>query len=200
MSDIDEVFSATRYGTQYLGVKEGDVGWIIDNLDARIALTDFDTDNPEITTLEIDEYTGEVFAVGKVSGQDTDTIVYKWDDENSFEFRWQWKSKQEVIPRPVNMGAVMVHLEELGPGVPVYMPDPGDQTWPDEYQNMDPRTQVLVELYCNDTLRWTGICENREQVRIDSGYKGDTWEVKVYGQVRVYSIALAETGRELQGV
>tara|TARA_R110000772_G_scaffold235182_2_gene346781 strand:- start:4997 stop:6520 length:1524 start_codon:yes stop_codon:yes gene_type:complete len=188
-----DTMSSARWGTQYVSLETNNQGFIIDPQEARIALTDIKGSN-NIVAVSSDIYTGDVYVVG---GDD----VFLWDDRTAPEVDYIWKSKQVVLPTPVNHGAVMVHLEpnatEYFPTTPVTTPP-----FPSEYLSlsMDKKTEVLVEIWCNDARIFVGKCGDREQVRVPSGKKGDAWEVRITGQVRVYSINITEVGRGLARV
>lgn len=178
--------SATRYGTQYISIEANNVGFIIDTSETRIALTDFIGSN-SVTAVSSDVYTGDVYLIGGDN-------VYLWDDRTAPEVDYYWKSKQVMLAKPVNHGAVMLHLEpnatEYIPATPVAAPP-----FPSEYATIDKKTEALVEIWCNDTRVFVGACGDREQVRIPSGKKGDAWELRITGQVRVYSVTVTEVGR-----
>lgn len=187
--------SAARYGTQYICVERPATGFIIDTLEPRIAFTDYQFGGSlNIVSFSEDYYTGDIYLVA-------DDNVYLWDDSETEEVDYVWKSKQEILPMPRNFGAVMVHLEERQneyiPTNPLPRPP-----YPNEYVTEDPAfigldktKEVLVEVYVNDQRILVASAGDREQVRIPSGIKGDAWEVRVTGQCRIYSVALTETGR-----
>lgn len=192
--DISQEYSAARYGTQYTALK-GDGGFTIDTLEPRIALSDIDMyyKTPALDTFENDMYTADVWAISQAN-----RTVYKWDEFSAGDMRYAWKSKQQVFSEPVNFGVVMVHLE------PVESPDTSDVDmggiWPPELSDIDHGREVLVEVYANDEKVWVGACANRTPVKLPTGFKADSWEVAIYGECRVYSISLTETGRGQAGV
>lgn len=183
----DERISAARYGTQYIAIERPQVGFIIDNLEPRIALTDIVFPDLAFVSLDEDYYTGRVYAVAG------DT-VYEWDPVVGEEVDWIWKSKQYIVEAPSNFGAVMVHIEprenEYIPATALPVPP-----FPPEYAAIDKKTQVLVEVFMNDRRILAQPASDREQVRLPSGDKGDAWEIRITGQCRLYSVALTETGR-----
>lgn len=188
--DISVEMSAARYETQYIATQTGGAGFLIDNLDPRVALNDWDMyySLPNISTLMNDMYTGQIYALSQ-----SDRSIFLWDSYSANEMRYAWRSKQQVFPKPVNFGSLEVHLE------PVQYPDDssGDMggVWPDEIDNIDHGNEVLVEVYANDKRVWVGGVGDRNPVRLVVGYKADTWEIAIYGECRVYSVAMTETGR-----
>lgn len=59
---------------------------------------------------------------------------------------------------------------------------------------------VIVRVYGDDVLRWTGIVNSEAVYRLPSGYKAVKWEIEVLGDVPLYSLALAETAKVLENV
>jgi hypothetical protein len=181
-----DTMSAARYGTQYICFGRPSNGFVIDILESRVALTDVLFNDPNISTLNEDYYTGDVYAVAG-------DVVYRWDDSGAEEIDYIWKSKEFVLPLPVNMGAVMVQFEPRD--VQYSPPSPLPIQYPPEYDSVNKLTEVLVEIYMNGDRVAAVACENKEQVRLPSGEKGDSWEIRIVGQCRLYSVALTETGR-----
>lgn len=75
---------------------------------------------------------------------------------------------------------------------PVY-PDINDFTVPDG-------VYVTVKLYGDGVLRWTGYVSSADPVRLPSGYKATEWELEVTGAVKLSTIVLASTIKELEQV
>lgn len=181
----DEIFAA-RYGTQYVAVKSAGSGFIIDGLETRIALTDLIFELPFVAFDE-DYYSGRTYAIAG-------DVVYEFDPPAGEEVDWVWKSKQFLLAKPANMGAIMVHIE---PRDNEYVPTASlpDPPFSVEYAAIDKRTQVLVEVFQNDVRVFVGPASDREQVRLPSGKMGDAYEIRITGQCRLYSVALTETGK-----
>jgi hypothetical protein len=183
---LSDTTSAARYGTQYVAIEDTNAGFIIDGQETRIALTDLAFELPFVSFDE-DYYSGRIFGVAG-------DVVYEFDPPAGDEIDWIWKSKQFLLPMPVNFGAVMVHIEpravEYVPGGPLPSP-PFDAA----YDTIDKTTQVLVEIFQNDERVFVGPAGDREQVRLPSGTMGDAYEIRITGQCRLYSVALTETGK-----
>ena len=192
-SYLSSTMSSVRYGTQYLSLSSTGVGSIIDTLEPRVAFTDIALGQatPAVAFTK-DFYTGDVYVI---AGDD----VYLWDDPNADEIDYVWKSKQFTTATPVNFGAAMVYLEERDS---VYdsgtsLPDP---PFSDEYQLVDKAREVLLEVFMDNELVAAVPARDRFPVRLPSGRKGTLWEIRVTGQCRVYSVALAETAKGLADV
>jgi hypothetical protein len=78
-------------------------------------------------------------------------------------------------------GAVLVPVPEVG------------QPWPG--------TDVLsVEFFANDQLVHTKVIDSTDMFRLPSGFKATRWRVRLTGSVKVKSVKIAETGKELRTV
>lgn len=66
--------------------------------------------------------------------------------------------------------------------------------------NPSPPPGVVVRIYGDDVLRWTGLINSETVRRLPSGYKAVKWEIEVLGSVPLYSMALAETAKVLEQV
>jgi len=67
-------------------------------------------------------------------------------------------------------------------------------------QNVAGAVQVIISMRNNSSVweevfSWTVTDEG--QYRIPTGFKSDMWQVKLIGNVPVYSFSMAETGKEL---
>ena len=59
---------------------------------------------------------------------------------------------------------------------------------------------VLFQLYADKIIKFQRYINNNEVFRLPAGYKTDTWEVRVSGNVQIRAIHLAETPIGLKGV
>lgn len=57
---------------------------------------------------------------------------------------------------------------------------------------------VLVSLYCDDRLIYTGQYTNRGVYRLPSGFKGQTFELRIAGNIELRYVKVAETVKELK--
>jgi hypothetical protein len=68
-------------------------------------------------------------------------------------------------------------------------------------QSLNPlNNAILFQLYSDKVLRFIKYVNNGDVFRLSSGYKTDTWEARVSGNVRIRAIHLAETPLGLKGV
>lgn len=180
---------AERLTSRYIASKNDTKGYIIDGLEARIALTDL-VGWVTVGDINIDTYTGDVLAI---SGD----AVYSWDDPEEIEADYRWKSKKFVLQKPASMAALMLHIEPReDEWIPSTIYNPG-YDFPD---GMDKKTQMLVRVWGDGDLIFERAVSDREQCRLPSDTMYMIYEVEVQGQCRVHRIAIAETGRELETV
>lgn len=97
------VMWAAKNETQYLAFCSDCLGITIDPVEPLATFTEVDAiDN--VDYVQTDEFTGDVFVL--VNG-----IVYEWDNVDFPRLNYQWRSKEYIFPKPVNLGAARVDLE-----------------------------------------------------------------------------------------
>lgn len=186
---LDSNTRSERLGTRYIASKSDTKGYVIDGLDPRIALVDL-VGWLTVGNISADDYTGDVLAISV-------DAVYAFDNPTGGEIDYRWKSKKFVTKKPVNFGALMLHIDtRTTEWTPTPLLNPG-YTYPLE---IDKKTQMLVKVWADDRLVFNRAVSDREQCRLPSDFVATAWEIEVQGQCRVQRIALAETGRELESV
>jgi hypothetical protein len=177
---------AERMDTRYIASKTDSKGYVIDGQEERIALVDL-VGWVTIGDISSDGFTGDTLAISF-------DAVYAFDNPEGIEIDYRWKSKQFVMAKPVNMGALMLHLEERETEwLPSTILNPAYDYPPD----INKRTQMLVRVWADERLVFEQAVSDREQCRLPSDFMATVWEIEVQGQCRVERIGLAETGREL---
>ena len=99
----------------------------------------------------------------------TNGTVYEWDDTAQPKQTLQWKSKVITLKDYKNLGAARV-VADYAPG-----------------------KSVTFKLYADKALVFTTTVTDNKPFRLPSGYRTDTYEVEVLGDIRVRSVHLAET-------
>jgi hypothetical protein len=129
-----------------------------------------------------------------VSGVDGDII--RWDDPAQPNSDYTWKSKVFISQVPFNMGAARVVGDYIGVMVsPVW--SEYDVDWEDADITWDVAEPVTFKLYANKSLVFTTTRGNSDVFRLPAGYKTDTYEIEVNGNVRIRSVHLGETPTSL---
>lgn len=108
---------------------------------------------------------------------DTTGDVFEWDPLVGDKLLQTWKSKTIITPNMVNMGAARVVADYSAAAEPVTF-----RFWVDK------------ELIFEDTITDSGV------FRLPTGYRSDTFEVGVSGEVRIRAIHLAINPTALKGV
>jgi hypothetical protein len=135
-------------------------------------------------------------ATGKLYYAEGDSgDVYLWGDLTQPFVTQQWKSKVIVTKDYLNLGAARV-VADYADLTSVW----GQTTslWSqttDLWNNVD---QITFRLWADKELVYTVDINDSNIFRLPTGYKSDTFEVGVEGNVRVRSIHLAETPTGLQ--
>lgn len=65
-------------------------------------------------------------------------------------------------------------------------------------QQSEPSVRLLV--YANGELRFDRVITTQNMFRLPSGFKADVWQFEIIGNTTVYSLQVAETGKELEAV
>jgi hypothetical protein len=116
--------------------------------------------------------------------------VNEWDDLTQPALTMEWKSKVIVTKDMLNLGAARVIADY----------STVTSTWEDEQvewnaalTNWDNADEVTFRLWVDKQLIFTTAVNNVDGFRLPTGYRTDTFEVGVEGNVRVRAIHLAET-------
>jgi hypothetical protein len=166
-----------------------DLGAIIDIGDPRMGYTRLY--HPEATdNCWNDDWTGEVFTI-------RDGVVY-WLDLDSSRARepFKWRSKILETPNQRNFGAMRVFFETY-PDSPVLNPVPNAGL----EQQLAADQWGLVRVYADGILRFTRELRTSGQTfRLPSGFKATFWQVEIEARVKVLSVEIATTTKELGSV
>jgi len=173
-----------RHRAQYIAIhNEG--GFIFDGTDKHtgfVLLNNLDN----ATSIWNDEFEGNTYAM-------IDGNVYLWDSPSTDHQTYQWKSKQFYAPAPISLGAVHV---TSSPRVDDVLP-------PDPSGLLPDGVHVRFRVFSGPDL--TLIMERdiekpTDIFRLPSGFRAFDWQIELIGRVRINSVELASTMKELQGV
>jgi hypothetical protein len=130
-----------------------------------------------------------------VSGTNGD--IFEWDNLSQPPVTQEWKSKVIVTKDMINLGAARVVADYASV----------TQTWDNEVQqwnlalsNWDKPDDITFKLWVDKELVFTTAVNNSGTFRLPTGYRTDTFEVSVEGNIRVRAIHLAETPLGLREV
>lgn len=116
--------------------------------------------------------------------------VYEWDDLAQPAQTMEWKSKVIVTKDMVNLGAARVIADY---STVTSMWDTDVQLWNAALTNWNNADEITFRLWADKELIFTTTVNDVAGFRLPTGYRTDTFEAGVEGNVRVRAIYLAET-------
>lgn len=143
--------------------------------------------------------------------------LYQWDSPDQQLSLMDWKSKDFAVDTPVNMGVCKIYGDFTTPDYAAdnaaivaanaliiddmgYMggDEVADETEVagdvlESLRSSSVDAQVLFQLWTNKTLRWQRYVSTSTPFRLPTGYKTDTYAVKVSARFRIHAILMAET-------
>ena len=143
-----------------------------------------DTD-PVFTASWYDTQTGKLYYVSGTLGD-----IYEWDDLSQPALTVEWKSKVIVTKDMLNLGAARV-VADYSAVTATW--DTDVQIWNAALTNWDLADEITFRLWVDKQLIFTTTVNDVDGFRLPTGYRTDTFEVGVEGNVRVRAIHLAET-------
>lgn len=175
------------YGDSYFGSHS--TGSIVFERDEQIGGFFVDIEY-KFTAAFYEPVTGKLFYVSGTNGD-----ILLWDDADQPAATQEWKSKTIVTKDFINLGAARV-IADYSALTSVW--NFTTDTWEDLDQLWNNTDQVTFNLYVNKELIFSAGINDVNMFRLPTGYKSDTFEVGVEGNVRIRSIHLAETPTGLQ--
>ena len=184
--------TATFYDSMYFGSHSTGSFFYRKGQDPQ-ALGDFVDHDPIFTATWSDPRSGYLYYVTGVNGD-----IVRWDDPAQPYSGYTWKSKVFVSQEPFNMGAARVVADYVGIVVsPLW--NEYDVAWELADLAWDVTEPITFKLFVNKALQFTTTRASSDTFRLPQGYKTDTYEVEVSGNVRVRSIHLGETPLSFKG-
>jgi hypothetical protein len=188
--DIDPTtVVAEYYGENYFASHS--TGSFVFEQDAKIGGFFVDT-APEFTASWYDTQTGRLYYVTGTLGD-----VSEWDDLAQPALTMEWKSKVIVTKEMLNLGAARV-IADYSTVTTTW--DAETVAWESALTNWDNPDEITFKLWVDKQLLFTTTVNDMDGFRLPSGYRTDTFEVGVEGNVRVRAIHLAETMSGLREV
>ena len=102
----ENILSAARYQTKYIGMTSAGMGFMLDWRDTRVAYTELSAQTP-FSVIWVDDYTGQLHAMAS-------NVVYQWGDQDAGRHNLLWRSKEFVFPQPMNLACALVEMD-VGP-------------------------------------------------------------------------------------
>lgn len=123
-----------------------------------------------------------------VSGDDGD--IYQWDDLNQPAVVQEWKSKVITTKDMINIGAARV-IADYTDTTTTW--DTDTNTWNGTSEYWNAAESMRFKLWVDKQLIYNEVISDSEPFRLPSGYRSDTFEFSVTGNIRVRAVHLAET-------
>jgi hypothetical protein len=125
----------------------------------------------------------------------TDGDVYEWDNLNQPALTQEWKSKVIKTTDMINLGAARV-IADYAEATTTW--DAASQQWQLDTSPWAGVDNITFKLWVDKQLLMTTLVEDMNVFRLPTGYRSDTFEVGVAGDVRVRAIHLGETPLSLK--
>jgi hypothetical protein len=180
---------AEYYGENYFASHSG--GGIIFEQDQRTGGFFVETDY-SFSASWYDYVTGKLYYVSGTNGD-----IYQWDDLDQPSVTQEWKSKVLITKGMMNFGAARVVADYAAETAT------WDQTttlWNGTstlWSSVDP---VTFKMWVDKALIFTTTLSDGKVFRLPTGYRTDTVEVGVEGNIRIRAIHVAETSFGLREV
>jgi hypothetical protein len=116
--------------------------------------------------------------------------IFEWDDLAQPPTTVQWKSKVITTKDYLNLGAARVVADYTTTTILWNNATTNWETTTSLWSGVDP---ITFKLYANKSLVYETTLVNSEIFRLPTGYRTDTYEVEVMGNLRIRSVHLAET-------
>jgi hypothetical protein len=161
-------------------------GAYIDINDSRVAFSTISTDVP-VRSVYADFWTGEVFV-------HRDDGVF-WLNQSATRPRdpFIWRSKILETPNQRNFEAMRVYFTTF-PNTPEL--NPVQNVSPN--QTLQPDQWGIIRVYADGVLRFTReLRESGQFFRLPSGFKATFWQIEIEARVRIDSVEIATTARDL---
>jgi len=136
-----------------------------------------------------DSLTGILYVASGETGD-----IYQWDDLTQPPYTQEWKSKVIVTKDYINLGAARV-VADYGGAIA-----PADANWEDVEGNWEDTDltwssgdTLTFKLWADKQLIFTTELTDSKIFRLPTGYRSDTFEFSVEGNIRVRAVHLAET-------
>lgn len=149
----------------------------------QMVFCDFD-----FTAAWFDSLTGTLYCV---SGDNGD--IYEWDKLDQPPYTVEWKSKVIKTKDFINLGAARVVADYAGGSQITAIWNEITDQWQACQLSWAGNDNVTFKLWADKELIFTTTLSNDKMFRLPTGYRTDTFEFSVSGNVRIRAVHLAET-------
>ena len=125
----------------------------------------------------------------------TDGDIYEWNDLAQPMVTQTWKSKVINTKDMINMGAARI-IADYGDTTSIW--EETTTTWNATTDTWDAPDALTFKLWVDKELIYTTIVNDDLTFRLPTGYRSDTFEIEVSGNIRVRAVHLGETPLSLR--
>lgn len=133
---------------------------------------------------------GQLFCVAGTNGD-----VFEWDNLSQPALTQEWKSKVIKTPDMINLGAARV-IADFAEVTSTW--DAASQQWQADTSPWSTADNLTFNFWVDKQLLMTTTVTDTGTFRLPTGYRSDTFEVGVTGNIRVRAIHLGETPLSLK--
>ena len=137
-----------------------------------------------------DPIEGRLFCV---TGEDGD--IYEWDNLNQPALTQEWKSKVIKTTDMINLGAARIIADY---DLTTAKWEEVSELWEDYTAPWATVNNITFRLWVDKQLVMETVVGDKDMFRLPTGYRSDTFEVGVEGDIRVRAIHLGETPLSLK--
>lgn len=178
---------AEYYGDNY--VASHSTGGLVFERDEKVGGFFVDTDYT-FTASWYDPIEGKLYYVSGTNGD-----IYEWNDLTQPAVTQTWKSKVINTKDMINMGAARI-VADYGDTTEVW--NETTTTWNATTDTWDAPDALTFKLWVDKDLIYTTIVNDDLTFRLPTGYRSDTFEIEVSGNIRVRAVHLGETPLSLR--
>lgn len=154
----------------------------------------FNTDDFAFTSSWYDSLTGKLYVTAGTAGD-----IYEWDNLSQPPQMMEWKSKVIITKDMLNIGAARVVADYAG-DIHLIPWENATTVWETTTYTWNSANPVTFKLYADKEEIFSIDLTDSSTFRLPTGYRTDTYEVSVTGDVRIRAIHLAETPLGLKEV
>lgn len=182
---------AIKFGSAYMALERNSAsttGFTLDVSDPRIAYTELEGDD-ELVSIDVDPWSDTAIII-----RDGNVYSMPIPDGTAFE-PFLWRSKLFQLPDKDNYGAMKVYFT-VPSGTAALAP-----TRTTSPETLASDMYAVLRVYADgEEVYSRELRESGEPIRLPSGFKAEFWQVEVEARVRLDSVQIATSMKELRRV
>jgi hypothetical protein len=182
-ADIDpNTVVAEYYGENYFASHS--TGSYVFEQDTKVGGFFVDT-VPTFSASWYDTQTGKLYYTSGTVGD-----VYEWDNLSQPSLTMTWKSKVIKTKDMINLGAARI-IADYSTTTDIW--NSANTVWDLETDIWNTVNAITFRMWADKELIFTTTVADMEPFRLPTGYRTDTFEISVEGNIRIRAIHLSET-------